>query len=177
MTPEPNAVHAFNSHSTFTARHAQSQQAIASTQMNMDTGSLVVPSLRYRNAHIAIDWLCEAFGFVREEMDEANNDVHHARLGCGGGYILVGSVDGGSEWGQPGAVPDETGGLETQTCCILVEDIDAHLNRAVAAGAEILSPLGDTGFAGRGYSCRDIEGHLWWFGSRQAWSLAPAANA
>ena len=146
--------------------------------MNMDAGSLVVPSLRYRNAHIAIDWLCEAFGFVREDVDDQGADVHHARLLCGGGHILIASVDGGMDWGQPGTVPDEVGGRETQTCCILVEDIDAHLLRATAAGAEIVSPLGDTGFVGRGYACRDIEGHLWWFGSRSAWNeLPPAAHA
>lgn len=139
--------------------------------MNMDTGSPVFPSLRYRNAHIAIDWLCEAFGFVREKVADEGSDVHHAWLSYGHGAILVASADGGARWGDAGAVPDEVGGRETQTCCVLVDDIDAHIERAISAGAEIVSPLGDTGFAGRGYACRDIEGHVWWFGSREAWDL------
>ena len=31
--------------------------------MNALAGSTIIPCLRYRDAHAAIDWLCRAFGF------------------------------------------------------------------------------------------------------------------
>jgi uncharacterized glyoxalase superfamily protein PhnB len=34
----------------------------------------------------------------------------------------------------------------------------------VAAGAEIVLPLEDKDYGGRGYGCRDLEGHVWSFG-------------
>jgi uncharacterized glyoxalase superfamily protein PhnB len=47
----------------------------------------------------------------------------------------------------------------------VVEDIDAHYERAMAAGAEIVRQLADTGYGSREYSVRDPEGHLWSFGT------------
>jgi PhnB protein len=43
-----------------------------------------------------------------------------------------------------------------------VEDLDAHLERARAAGAEILRGPDDQPF-GRLYSAADVEGHRWMF--------------
>jgi uncharacterized glyoxalase superfamily protein PhnB len=51
-----------------------------------------------------------------------------------------------------------------------VEDADAHHARAVAAGAEVVADLVDQDYGGRGYSCRDPEGHLWNFGTYDPWS-------
>ena len=46
-----------------------------------------------------------------------------------------------------------------------VEDVDAHFERARAAGAEITSPPRDTDFGSREYHARDLEGHPWTFGT------------
>src|SRR5204862_7272648 len=48
---------------------------------------------------------------------------------------------------------------------VYVEDVDAHYARAKAAGAEIVMELEDTDYGSRGYSVRDLEGHLWSFGT------------
>jgi len=48
---------------------------------------------------------------------------------------------------------------------VYVEDVDAHHARARAAGAEIVRPLQDTDYGSREYSVRDLEGHLWSFGT------------
>ncbi len=37
--------------------------------------------------------------------------------------------------------------------------------RAVAAGAEIVLDIEDQAHGGRGYSCRNPEGHTWHFGT------------
>ncbi len=46
-----------------------------------ETRSTVMPALRYRNAHAAIDWFCNVIGFERHVVYE-NNDgtVGHAEL-------------------------------------------------------------------------------------------------
>ena len=46
-------------------------------------------------------------------------------------------------------------------------------DEAKAAGAEIVIDIADQDYGGRGYACRDPEGHLWWFGSYDPW--APSA--
>lgn len=51
----------------------------------------------------------------------------------------------------------------------MVEDVDALHARAIAAGAEIVIELKDEDYGGRGFSCRDPEGHLWTFGSYDPW--------
>jgi uncharacterized glyoxalase superfamily protein PhnB len=66
-------------------------------------------------------------------------------------------------------LPGEIGGCETQTAYVVVPDADAHYARAKAAGAEIVIDLKDEDYGGRGYSCRDLEGHLWSFGTYDPW--------
>src|SRR6266700_1482759 len=45
---------------------------------------------------------------------------------------------------------------------VYVDDIDAHFERAQAAGATILSPL-EEGGEGKRYRAEDLEGHRWMF--------------
>jgi uncharacterized glyoxalase superfamily protein PhnB len=43
-------------------------------------------------------------------------------------------------------------------------DIDAHCERARAAGAEIIMEPEDQFYGDRSYRCRDPEGHIWTVG-------------
>jgi len=136
------------------------------------TRSTIIPCLRYRDAHAAIDWLCQAFGFQKQAV--YNNDqggVAHAQLTYGGGMLMVGSVreDG---FGQHIAQPDQIDGRETQCACVIVVDCKAHYERAKATGARIIDDYAEKDYGGAGYSCRDPEGHLWWFGSYDPWQEA-----
>lgn len=135
----------------------------------MDTRSTIIPCLRYRDALAAIDWLCGAFGFTKHAVYADGKIVHHAQLTFGNGMVMLGSADNDSEWGRQIAQPDEIGMRETQSPCVIVGDVDAHYARAKAAGATIVQDIADQGYGGRGYSCRDPEGHLWWFGSYDPW--------
>jgi uncharacterized glyoxalase superfamily protein PhnB len=137
-----------------------------------NTVASVIPTLRYRNAPAMIDWLCKAFGFEKQAVYADGDTVHHAQLVFGNGMIMLGSVDNGSAWGQRIAQPDEIGGRETQCCCCIVADCAAHCARAQAAGAEIVDALETKDYGGSGYSCRDPEGHLWWFGDYDPWDHA-----
>lgn len=138
------------------------------------TASTIIPCLRYRDALAAIDWLCDAFGFEKRAVHADGRIVHHAQLTFGNGMIMLGSADAVSEWGRLIAQPEEVGMRETQSPCVIVAEVDAHYARAKAAGAVIVIDISDQDYGGRGYSCRDPEGHLWWFGSYDPWTDADA---
>lgn len=138
--------------------------------MNATAGSTIIPALRYRNAPVAIDWLCNAFGFERHAVHGDADVVHHAQLTYGSGMIMLSSTETGSAWGRNILQPDEIGQRETQSCCVIVADADAHYAHAKATGAEIVIDIADQDYGGRGYACRDLEGHLWWFGSYDPWT-------
>lgn len=141
--------------------------------MDPIAGSTIIPSLRYRDAPAAIDWLCRAFGFQKHAVYADGDIVHHAQLTYGPGMIMLGSVveDEGNEWARRIVQPDEIGGRETQACSVIVADADEHYARARAAGAQIVADIADQDFGGRAYTCRDLEGRLWWFGTYNPWTL------
>lgn len=135
----------------------------------MDTVCTVIPTLRYRDAPAAIDWLGRAFGFeARAVYPDGHGGIAHAQLTFGNGMVMLSSV-ADDEWGRRMVQPDAIGGRETQCTCVIVADPDAHHAQAVAAGARIVDPLADRDYGGRGYGCVDPEGHTWWFGSYDPW--------
>lgn len=138
--------------------------------MNAETRSTIIPALRYRDAPAAIEWLCQAFGFEkRVVVPGEGNTIIHSQLTLGGGMVMVSSTDHDSEFGRLIAQPADIGERETQCCCLTVEDADASYARAKAAGARILMDIRDNDYGGRGYACRDPEGHHWWIGSYDPW--------
>lgn len=133
------------------------------------SGSTIIPCLRYRDAHAAIEWLCKAFGFRRQAVyDDGEGGVAHAQLVHGAGMVMLGSVRD-NDFGRRIVQPDQIGGSETQCPCVIVRDCRAHYEQAKAAGAVIIDEYAEKDYGGAGYSCRDPEGHLWWFGSYDPW--------
>ena len=56
-------------------------------------GSVLIPSLRYKNAPAAIAWLEQAFGFECHAVYEGpDGTVAHAELRFGNGMVMVGSA-------------------------------------------------------------------------------------
>lgn len=140
------------------------------TTIAKDTTATIIPCLRYRNAPAAIEWLCDIFGFEKQAV-YANPDgsIAHAQLTFGKGMIMIGSVNAESEWGSLIRQPDEIGGAETQSAYLVVQDADLIYERAKAAGAHIVIDIKFEDYGGRGFSCRDLEGHLWNFGTYDPW--------
>ena len=136
-----------------------------------NTRATVIPCLRYRDAPAAIEWLCENFGF--EKLLVVPNDdgtIAHAQLSFGNGMIMLGSVlEVETEFGRLIKQPDEIGGAETQSAYVIVSDADEVYACAKTAGAEIVIEIKDEDYVGRGFSCRDLEGHLWNFGTYDPW--------
>jgi uncharacterized glyoxalase superfamily protein PhnB len=126
------------------------------------TEQTIFPALRYRDPRAAIDWLGRAFGFEpRMVVDGAGGAVAHAELTLGRAMIMLGGVRDGD-----GYAPPPGGGA----AYIVIEDPDAHHERARAAGAEIVRELTDTDYGAREYSARDPEGNHWSFGTYQPWA-------
>src|SRR5262249_28696572 len=113
-----------------------------------------------------IAWLASAFGFVE-----------HYRYGAGGGSVEGAQIHLGGAWimlnrSRPGrASPAQVGAL-TQSLTVFVEDVDAHFERAKAAGVKIVEALHETAYGERQYGAEDPEGHHWLF-SRHARDIAP----
>ena len=133
--------------------------------------SSVIPAMRYRDAPAAIEWLCKVIGFEKHlVVPGPDRTIAHAQLSLGGGMVMLGSVDNGSEYGQHIRQPDEVGGVETQSAYVVVADADAVHARARAAGWIIVIALKDEAYGGRGFTCADPEGRLWSIGTYDPWT-------
>ena len=94
-------------------------------------------------------------------MPGSDGTIAHAQLRYGRSLIMIGSTrDDFMDLKSPAAV-----GGATQGSYVLVDDVNAHHDRAKAAGAEIIMELEDTDYGSREYMARDLEGHLWSFGT------------
>ena len=133
-------------------------------------GSVIIPTMRYKDAMKAIEWLCKAFGFEKHlVVPGENRTIAHAQLSFGNAMIMLGS-ENDNEYGKLLRTPEDLNGLNTQAPYIIVENIDEHYKKAVQEGAEIVLEIKDEDFGGRGYTCRDKEGHIWNFGSYNPWT-------
>ncbi len=130
----------------------------------------VVPGTAYRNAPEAIEWLCRVFGFEKHAVHPGpDNTIMHAELTLGDGMIMLGSLRDDNEYRRFTKHPDEIGGAETHSVSLIVSDADAVYARAKAAGAEMLFDIEDKPYGGRGFTCRDPEGHIWNVGTYDPW--------
>lgn len=129
----------------------------------------VVPALRYTDVRAASAWLCNAFGFEEHRLiEDADGSIRYAQLACGNSMIMLCPV-GGSAFDAYMVQPSETDNRETQACYVFVPDALAHKSRALEAGAELVLDIDAGDGRGQGYSCRDLEGHIWSFGTFNPW--------
>jgi len=96
------------------------------------------PRLRVRNPRAAIEFYTRAFG-ARELMRfEGHGRIAHAELAIGNSIVMLG--DEAPEHGFPS--PETLGGSPV-AMHMYVDDADAWVARAVAAGARLVAPLSD----------------------------------
>ena len=132
----------------------------------------IIPSILYKDATAAIEWLCTAFGFEKHLIVPGENGlIVHAQLTLGSIMIMTGSAQRQSEYSKLIRQPNEVGNFETQSPYIVLDekDIDAHYEKAKKHGAKIVIELKAEDYGGKNYSCYDPEGHLWNFGSYDPW--------
>ena len=137
-------------------------------------GSTVIPCVLYRDAPAMIDWLCSTFGFTKKSVfaDDAGR-VMHAELTLGAGMLMVASTpkpEERGEWARLIRQPSEVDGIETQSPAVNVADPDAVYARVKQNGGKIVLDIETKHYGGRGFTCRDPEGHLWHIGSYDPWN-------
>jgi len=122
----------------------------------------IFPTLRYHDANAAIEWLKLAFGFEEKAVYRDDGGVvQHAELRLGAGLVMLGQIRE-DDW-MGGSAPDPL--ASAQGIYVVVKDPDAHHDRALAEGAQIVREPVDQDYGGRDYSARDLEGNLWSFGT------------
>lgn len=141
------------------------------TNLAKNTTATLIPVLRYRDAPAAIEWLCQTFGFEKHlVVPNGDGTIAHAQLSFGNGMIMLGSVlENETDFGRLMKQPDEVGGAQTQTTYVVVTDADAAYAQARKMGARIAMEIRDKDYGGRAFSCHDLEGHLWSFGTYDPW--------
>lgn len=135
-----------------------------------NTAANLIPCLCYRDLPAALEWLCAVFDFERRHVvEDEQAGILHAQLGFGSSLLMLGPVDDARE-DRLLSQPDEVGGVATQGIYVIVTSADTLYTKAKAAGAQIVRELKDEDYGGRGFSCRDPEGHLWSFGTYDPWA-------
>lgn len=126
-----------------------------------DRRAPLMSAICYQDPRAAIDFLERAFGFeLFMLIEDKEGALVHSEMRFGDGVVMV-----GSEWSADHKSPKSISGKNTQTVHIqIAEDVDAHCQRARAAGAEILMEPATQFYGDRTYRCRDPEGHIWTVG-------------
>ncbi|WP_295990788.1 VOC family protein [Rugamonas sp.] len=134
-----------------------------------NTRATIIPCMRYRDAPAAIEWLCSTFGFERQlVVPNEDGTIAHAQLSYGNGMIMLGSIFD-TEFGRLMKQPGDIGKAVTQSAYLVVNDADKVYGRALEAGAQIVLEIKDEDYGGRGFTCRDPEGHIWSIGTYDPW--------
>lgn len=133
-------------------------------------GSMLIPSVRYGDAHAAIAWMERVFGFERHAVYEGpEGTVAHAELRFGTGMIMVGSKSNGGPYTDMYATPKEIEGRVTSPMYLVVANCLPMWESAKAEGAEVVMELKDMEYGGKAFSVRDPEGYLWSVGEYDPW--------
>ena len=120
----------------------------------------IIPQLPYADIRAALAFLERAFGFREiptSRMEGADGVIHHALVEFGDSVIGIGTQ------GAHGAVSPQSGGIESQYLSVAVADVEAHYQRALAAGARIAKEPRGHGAGVSAYEALDPEGHRWRF--------------
>ena len=108
--------------------------------------NIVIPVLAYRDVREAVDWLSNAFGF-RERLQIF--DHRSQMITPEGGAVVATDSD---------AAPPAA-----HSVMVRVPNVDAHYERAKAAGATIVREPETHPYGERQYTARDLGGHAWTF--------------
>ncbi len=123
----------------------------------------LIPSLYYQDADAAIAFLEDAFGFQKLSVYRGEDgSVGHAELRYGNSVLML-STARENPWNL--TTVRALGGATTTWLYLVVDDPQAHFERAKANGADIIREPSSPDYGGLEYAARDLEGNLWSFGS------------
>lgn len=117
----------------------------------------ITPHLVCRDAAAAIAFYQKAFGAAElARLPGPHGKLLHAMLRIGDSPLML--VDEFPDWGALG--PQSLKGSPV-TIHLYVEDVDAAVERAVAAGAKLTMPVADMFWGDRYGTVEDPFGHRW----------------
>ena len=123
----------------------------------MNNKPFFAPQLYIRNGARDVDFYIKAFGAV--ELRRFSNDdgtIHVSELSINGALFHLHEVTK-----RPDQFSPEKSNGTTVLIGLFVEDVDAVMNKAVAAGATITSPAQSYDYGYRQGEIRDPFGHQW----------------
>lgn len=117
----------------------------------------VTPYLACKGAAQAIDFYKQAFGAAEVmRMPGPQDSIGHAEIRIGDARIMLADEYPAMEFLSP-----QARGGTTVHIHVYVRDVDAMVERAVAAGAMLLRPVEDKFYGDRSGSVQDPFGHVW----------------
>ena len=127
-----------------------------------DGASVVMPMLVCRDAAAEIDFCKTTFEAVeRVRRPGSDGSVAHALVTIGPAMVMI-----EGEWpALPNRAPQPDGSTPV-VLYVYVEDVDAAVERAVAAGARILIPVQNQFWGDRTARIIDPSGHVWTISTR-----------
>ena len=149
----------------YSDKYCDIPERIAATEESLMTTDAYRPkglssAVSYKDPKAAFRWLEEAFGFEPMlVLLDADGNLAHSEMSYGSGVVMV-----GSEWSDDHRSPQSVDGKNTQSVHIQLaegEDLDAHFERARAAGAAVLQAPETQFYGDRTYRVKDPEGHVW----------------
>ena len=115
------------------------------------------PYLTVKGAAAAINFYRAAFGAVeRFRLTAPDGRVGHAELSIAGARVML-----SDEWPDFGALSPPSIGGSPVKLHLYVDDCDAAVARAVAAGATLMRPVVDQFYGDRSGMIADPFGHSW----------------
>ncbi|WP_460527658.1 VOC family protein [Chitinimonas naiadis] len=117
----------------------------------------ITPYITVHDGKAALDYYQRAFGAtVVLTMPDDKGRMAHAEIKLGDSFVML--SDEAPEWG---AISPKTLKGRTSTLMFYVEDVDAVVTRAVAAGGKLDRPVADQFYGDRVGSVTDPFGHSW----------------
>lgn len=117
----------------------------------------ITPYITVHDAKAALDFYQRAFGAtVVLVMPNDKGQISHAEIKLGDSHVMM--SDEFPEWG---AISPKTLKGHTSTLMFYVEDVDAVVAKAVAAGGTLVRPVADQFYGDRVGSLTDPFGHSW----------------
>lgn len=113
-------------------------------------------TLRYDDVDAAIAFLTVALGLTSHDITrDAAGRISHATLAHEGDVVMIGTRS------------DPPGAFDTGRAVLYLatDDVGAHHDRAVAAGAPVIMELTDQPYGSREYAVADPEGNVWSVGT------------
>jgi PhnB protein len=120
------------------------------------TRTFAAPRLTFKDTAKAIEFYERAFGAKETMRFELETGIPHAEVVIGDSVIML-----TDEWPEGGRYSAETTGSSPVSMSIQVPNVDAFVERAVAAGAKLAGPITDQFYGYREGTLLDLFGYTW----------------